>query len=109
HSSSSSCSSYSERGACAGGIDFARIIQRLGVGIIDAPLVTPERAPALDARRLVKAPAVTRLESCYPAPPLRPRCAHFWLLGPALTSSKPTAPPSRTGVTRRPPRPARPS
>jgi len=43
----------SERGAYAGGVDTARI-RRLGVSIIDAPLVTPESAPALDARRLVE-------------------------------------------------------
>jgi hypothetical protein len=44
----------SERGEYTGGLDLARI-RHLGVEVIDAPLVTPESAPALDARRLVEA------------------------------------------------------
>jgi CofD-related protein of GAK system len=43
----------SERGTYVGGVDLARI-RDFGVEVIDAPLVTAESAPTLDARRLVE-------------------------------------------------------
>ena len=43
----------SEHGDYPGGLDLAGI-RRIGVEVIDVPLVTPESAPAVDPRRLVE-------------------------------------------------------